>query len=289
LNTALGPLLPGLVMLAMYLVGVVAAVVVAWTLKKTVLRGETPPFVLELPSYKWPSATLVLHRMAERGWAFVYRAGTVVLAASVIIWALGYYPHDESAAQQAVERQRTELTARAAAAPAGSSERRALNQELAEFAEPANLENRLAGAMQANSYLGRLGRAIEPVVRPLGWDWRIGCAAIASFPAREVVMGVLGVIYNLGEVDVGDAQGQGALRSRLQAATWDGTNEPVYNLPVALSIMVFFALCAQCVSTLAIIRRETNGWAWPVFTFTYMTVLAYFGALVTYQVGRLWL
>ncbi len=289
LDTALGPLLPGLVMLAMYLVGVVAAVVVAWTLKKTVLRGETPPFVLELPSYKWPSATLVLHRMAERGWAFVYRAGTVVLAASVVIWALGYYPHDVGAAQQIVERQRSELTARVAAAPAGSAERRALNQELAEFDEPANLENRLAGAMQANSYLGRMGRAIEPVVRPLGWDWRIGCAAIASFPAREVVMGVLGVIYNLGEVDVGDEEGQGALKSQLRAATWDGTNEPVYNLPVALSIMVFFALCAQCVSTLAIIRRETNGWAWPVFTFTYMTVLAYFGALVTYQVGRLWL
>lgn len=288
-NTALGPLLPGLVMLAMYLVGIVTAVGVAWTLKKTVLRGETPPFILELPSYKWPSPTLVLHRMLERGWAFVYRAGTVVLAASVIIWALGYYPRDEAAAQQAVDQQRTELAARAADAPAGSSERRELNQELAEFDEPGNRENRLAGAMQANSYLGRMGRAIEPIVRPLGWDWRIGCAAIASFPAREVVMGVLGVIYNLGEVDVGDAEGQGALRSRLRAATWDGTNEPVYNLPVALSIMVFFALCAQCVSTLAIIRRETNGWGWPVFTFVYMTVLAYLGALVTYQVGSLWL
>jgi len=288
-NTALGPLLPGLVMLAMYMVGLVAAVVVAWTLKKTVLKGETPPFILELPSYKWPSPGLVIHRMVERGWAFVYRAGTVVLAASVIIWALGYYPHDVAAAQQILDQQRSDLAARAAAAPAGSPERQSLNERLAEFDDPATQENRLAGAMQANSYLGRMGHTIEPLVRPLGWDWRIGCAAIASFPAREVVMGVLGVIYNLGEVDVGDEEGQGALRSKLQAATWDGTNEPVYNLPVALSIMVFFALCAQCVSTLAIIRRETNGWGWAVFTFTYMTVLAYFGAMVTYQVGRLWL
>jgi len=139
---------------------------------------------------------------------------------------------------------------------------------------------------QRYSFLGRAGKMIEPAVRPLGWDWRIGCAAIASFPAREVVMGVLGVIYHLGrDVDVSGEADQNRLREQLRAARWDDTGKPVYNLPVALSIMVFFALCAQCAATLAVIRRETNSWRWPVFTFVYMTTLAYMGALITYQVS----
>ncbi len=127
-----------------------------------------------------------------------------------------------------------------------------------------------------------MGKSIEPLVKPLGWDWRIGCAAIASFPAREVVVATLGVIYNLGE---GQDESSTDLRENLISATWDGTDRKVYSLPVALSIMVFFALCAQCASTLAIIRRETGTWLWPAFTFTYMTALAYLGALVTYQLG----
>ena len=133
--------------------------------------------------------------------------------------------------------------------------------------------------------MGRLGQWIEPAVRPLGWDWRIGCAVIASFPAREVVVATLGIIYNLGEdVDV-EAEDAGGLAPALRQATWDGTDRPVFNVPVALSIMVFFSLCAQCAATLVVIRRETNSWLWPAFTFTYMTALAYVAALVTYQVG----
>jgi ferrous iron transport protein B len=157
---------------------------------------------------------------------------------------------------------------------------------LAEFNDPKNLEPLAASLHQRYSFLGRAGQWIEPAVRPLGWDWRIGCAAIASFPAREVVMGVLGVIYHLGpEVDVGAEGDQSRLQQQLRAARWDDTGQRVYNLPVALSIMVFFALCAQCAATLAVIRRETNSWRWPVFTFTYMTTLAYLGALATYQIG----
>jgi len=127
-----------------------------------------------------------------------------------------------------------------------------------------------------------MGKAIEPLVRPLGWDWRIGCAAIASFPAREVVVATLGVIYNLGE---GQDEGSDELKDTLRNAKWAGTDRPVFNVPVALSIMVFFALCAQCASTLAVMRRETGSWRWPALTFVYMTALAYVGALVTYQVG----
>jgi ferrous iron transport protein B len=264
--------LQGLVLLAMYSIGVFVAIGVAWLLKKSVLRGATPPFVLELPSYKLPSIRTVVWRMAERGWAFLARAGTVIFAVTIVIWALAYYPRsDERVAAEIASRQ--DALANDAAA-------------LAEFNEPEHIERLTASLYQRDSFLGRAGQWIEPVVRPLGWDWRIGAAAIASFPAREVVMGVLGVIYELGpDVDVGDEEGQHSLQGKLRAARWDDTGEPVYNLPVALSIMVFFALCAQCAATLAVIRRETNSWRWPVFTFVYMTALAYVGALLTYQIG----
>jgi ferrous iron transport protein B len=268
--------LQGLVLLAMYSIGVIVAIGVAWLLKKTLLRGSTPPFVLEMPSYKWPSLRTVGYRMFERGWAFVARAGTVIFAVTIVIWALAYYPRSNDRVAASVAAERAKLAGDAAA--------------LAEFDDSENLERLEASLHQRFSFLGQAGQWIEPAVRPLGWDWRIGCAAIASFPAREVVMGVLGVIYQLGpDVDVGAGEDQNRLRQQLRAARWDDTGEPVYNLPVALSIMVFFALCAQCAATLAVIRRETNSWRWPVFTFAYMTILAYIGALITYQVGIRWI
>jgi ferrous iron transport protein B len=264
--------LQGLVLLAMYSVGAIVAIGVAWLLKKTLLRGETPPFVMELPSYKVPSLRTVTYRMAERGWAFLARAGTVIFAVTIVIWALAYYPHSEGPVAADIAAERAALAGNAAA--------------LAEFDETENLDHLAASLHQRYSFLGRAGQWIEPVVRPLGWDWRIGCAAIASFPAREVVMGVLGVIYHLGpEVDVGSEGDQSRLQEQLRAARWDDTGQRVYNLPVALSIMVFFALCAQCAATLAVIRRETNSWRWPAFTFAYMTALAYVGAFLTYQIG----
>jgi ferrous iron transport protein B len=263
--------LQGLVLLAMYAVGTVAAIGVAWLLKKTLLRGETPPFVMELPSYKIPSVRTVLYRMGERGWAFLARAGTVIFAVTIVIWALAYYPRSDVSVAADIASQRAAIQDPAA---------------IAEFDDPENLSRLEASLHQRHSFLGRAGQLVEPVVRPLGWDWRIGTAAIASFPAREVVMGVLGVIYNLGpDVDVGAEGDQARLRDRLRAARWDDTGKPVYNVAVALSIMVFFALCAQCAATLAVIRRETNSWRWPAFTFAYMTALAYVAALVTYQVG----
>lgn len=278
--------LQGLVLLAMYSVGLIVAIGMAWLLKKTLLRGETPAFVMELPSYKMPSAQTVVYRMAERGGAFLARAGTVIFAVTIVIWALAYYPRSELLVAADIAAQRAEFQAAVAAAPAGSDAYNSALTALAEFNDPANLDRHAASLHQRYSILGRAGQWVEPVVRPLGWDWRIGCAAIASFPAREVVMGVLGVIYNLGaDVDVGAETDQNRLRQQLRAARWDGTGERVYNLPVALSIMVFFALCAQCAATLAVIRRETNSWRWPAFTFAYMTVLAYLGALLTYQLG----
>ena len=148
------------------------------------------------------------------------------------------------------------------------------------------IDHRMDGEQERRSFLGRAGKVIEPVVRPLGWDWRIGSAVLASFPAREVVVATMGVIFDVGE-DVDEGEGSQRLTNALQTATWPDTGKPLFNIPVALSVMVFFALCAQCVSTLAVIGRETQSWVWPTLSFTYMTVLAYIGAFLAYQLGML--
>jgi ferrous iron transport protein B len=272
----------------MYLVGIVAAVVVALVLRKTVFRGATPPFVMELPPYKAPSPTLVLHRMVERGWAFLYRAGTLIVAVAIVVWALLYYPHDERAAQVELEQQKARLTAELEQVPPDHPARAEIASEVGRYDNPDEYQRMLKGALQRGSFLGRIGRFLEPAVKPLGWDWRIGSAVLASFPAREVVLGTLGVIYNLGDVDFEEEQGKLQLQTQLREAKWDGSGRPVFTLPMALGLMVFFALCAQCAATLVIIKRETNTWRWPAFTFAYMTVLAYLGALATYQLGT-WL
>ncbi len=273
--------LQAMTMLGMYLVGIATAVAVSWTLNKTILKGETPPFVMELPSYKLPSLRSVLRRAAERGWAFVRRAGTLIFAVSIVVWAAAYFPHDpqvETEVRAQYADQVAELENRITQGAPGDD----LQSELERLA--TEIDNLVAGAYVEQSVLGRIGQGIEPIVKPLGWDWRIGCAVVASFPAREVVIGTLGVIYNLGSDQ--DEQSK-PLQEMLRTATWPGTDRPVFNVPVALSIMVFFALCAQCAATLAVMRRETNSWRWPAFTFVYMTVLAYVGALATYQVGML--
>jgi ferrous iron transport protein B len=282
------PWLHAVTLFAMYAVGTIAAIAAAWIFKKTLFRGPTPPFVMELPSYKMPGIGIVLHRMLEQGWAFVYRAGTLILAVSIIVWALAYYPRSDAAIDAVdpslrprAEQLATQLAAAEEASPTPKDAEpapavAALRDEL------ATAEGRIAGLHLEHSFLGRMGKAIEPVVRPLGWDWKLGCAAIASFPAREVVVATLGVIYNLGE---GQAEDSPELKETLRAATWDGTDRPVFNIPVALSVMVFFALCAQCASTLAIMHRETGSWRWPALTFVYMTGLAYVAAFLTYQIG----
>jgi ferrous iron transport protein B len=267
------PWLRGLVMFSMYMIGIVTGILVAWILKKTLLRGATPPFVMELPSYKIPGLGIVWQRMTEQGWAFLQRAGTLILAISVLVWGLGYFPHDSAKIEPALLEQQGKLESQLQKFSPADLEK---NDEATKLqSQLAAVENQIAGEYLSDSYLGRMGHFIEPAVRPLGWDWKIGCAAIASFPAREVVNATLGVIYNLGE---------GAEEQQLEETIRAEKN---LNIPVALSIMVFFALCAQCVSTLVIIRRETGTWLWPLFTFVYMTALAYVGAFATYQIGML--
>jgi ferrous iron transport protein B len=278
--------LPALVLAGMYAVGVAAAALVAAVLSRTpFFRGPTESFVLELPGWRWPRWQVVLERVRESVTSFLHNAGTLIVAVSIVVWALASYPRDPAAIEADVAGLRESLAARLAALPPADPDRDVIAADLSALDTEDGLEAARHGAAERQSFLGRMGRFIEPVVRPLGWDWRIGCAVIASFPAREVVLGTLGVIYNLGEVDTGDAAGTTALAQRLGAATWDGTNRKVFTLPVALSIMVFFALCAQCASTLVVIGRETSSWRWPLFTFAYMTILAWLAAFATYRIG----
>lgn len=275
--------LRGLTLAALYLLGIAVAIAVARVLKKTVLRAQTPPFVMELPSYKWPSPKTVALRVLERAFSFVRFAGTLILAVSILVWAAMYYPHDPRCIDPQQLAEQARLQAALATLSDQAAEREAISARLAE------LEEAIASQYQRHSYLGRFGRLIEPVFRPLGWDWRIGSAVIASFPAREVVVATMGVIFNAGQdSQSGDPESESRFQARLREATWDGTDRPLFTLPVALSLMVFYALCAQCAATLAVIRHETNSWRWPAFTFAYMTTLAYLGALVTYQAGT-WL
>jgi ferrous iron transport protein B len=287
--------LPGLVMFFAYSLGLVLAPLVAYVLKRSLLRGETPAFVMEMPLYKWPSWKNVTRRMMDSGWAFLRRAGTLIFAAMILVWALLYFPRGDMNGQPydvqlARLQEHLESLQNQSAASSGPE-----HEILARNLDEVQTEiDQVHGVWKRQSILGRMGRVIEPAVRPLGWDWRVGMAALASFPAREVVVGTLGIIYNQGKVDTeairnAPRPGETKLGRALQEATWE--NEPgrrVFTVPTALSLLVFFALCCQCVSTLAVIRRETASWKWPVLTFAYMTVLAYLGALLTYQLGT-WL
>jgi len=250
--------LQGLTLFSMYMIGIVVAPPVALLLKRTTLRGPAVPFLLELPPYKFPSWRVVFFRMYDRSWAFVRRAGTIILATTILVWALSYYPRSEAI--------RADYAAQRATAPS---------------ADVDALDAAEAGEQLRQSYLGRAGHFIEPLVEPLGWDWKIGMAVIASFPAREVVIAALGTIYNLGS---GASEESVELRETMRAERRpDGS--PVYTPAVAISIMVFFALCCQCAATLATMRRETGTWRYPVFAFAYMTSLAYVAAFAVYQIG----
>ncbi len=273
--------LQALTLLAMYSVGAIVAVPIALLLKKTVLKGKPQPFLLELPTYKWPSPRTVFLRVYEQGREFCVTAGTIIFAVTVVIWALGYYPRPASIAINH-QTQRDSLTEQF---QASTTAEEMPPEQFDEFrsayeTQISRLDQSEAGAYLRQSFLGRTGKFFEPLVRPLGWDWRVGTGVIAAFAAREVLVATLGTIYNLGDDQDETSAG---LREQMKAATWED-GRPVFNLAVALSIMVFFALCCQCAATLAVIQRETQSWQWPMLAFGYMTGLAYVAALATYQI-----
>jgi Fe2+ transport system protein B len=244
--------LGAVLMLGMYLIGIVAAIVAAFVLKRTLLKAPPPPFIMEMPQYRRPNLRTVLQNVFERSWLFVKRAGTVILAISIVLWALTYFPRAESTPT----------------APEGTAEAVTLTAE---------------GSQLEQSYAGMLGHTIEPVIAPLGFDWKIGVALIASFAAREVLVSTLSIIYNVGKD--ADAESESLVGAIRDAKRPDGTL--VWTPLTAITLMVFFVLAIQCMSTVAVVRRETNSWTWTLFMVGYMTVLAYAAAFLTYQGGKL--
>jgi ferrous iron transport protein B len=220
----LGPLLGtrAAMMLGLYLLGFLAAVVTAWALKSSVLKSTRTPFTLEMPPYRMPSLRSLGLRLYDRSKVFLRRAGTVIMATTIVLWFLASVPMQNG--------------------------------------EAPPLEESVAGT---------IGRTIEPLVAPLGFNWKIGIGLITSLAAREVIVGTLGTIYGM-EADEGSYELQEALRSDL-------------TLPGAVALLIFFAFAMQCMSTVAVVRRETGGWKWPIVQFTYMTALAYAGAFVAFR------
>jgi len=256
--------LQGLVLLGLYVLGIVAGVLTALMLRVTALRGPKPAFALMLPEFRMPNIRTVLMQLWGRVRVFLRRAGTVIFTVAVIVWALAYYPRSDSIATELIE-----MRSQAEATLSGD----VLGERLQQ------LEHQAAADQLAQSWLGRAGQVVEPVFKPLGWDWKISAAVIAGFPAREVVIAVLGTVYA-----VGDAADEATLAQRLKSASWpDGS--PVYTLPMVFGLLIFYACCLQCAATLAVIQRETNSWRWPVFAWVYMSTIGYVGALLVYQLG----
>jgi ferrous iron transport protein B len=263
--------LQGLTMLAMYLLGTVVALLMAWLFKKTLLKGETPMLIMELPPYKRPLLRVVARHMWDRARLFLRRAGTVILGINILLWFLATYP---KLGVESLNRS----TVKSETQPAGSTIQPSSNPTIPSPAE-------LAGAQLRNSFAGRMGRAIEPIIAPLGFDWKMGIGIITSFAAREVFVSTMSTVYNVGESD--SKAGTKTLAQTLRAQTRpDGT--PVYTTLVAITLMVFYVFALQCASTVAVVRRETNSWKWPLFQWVYMGILAWGLAFITYQGGR-WL
>jgi ferrous iron transport protein B len=239
----------GLLMVAMYVFAIVTTLVVAFVLGRTVVKGRRVPLILELPPYRLPSPSVTIRTLVERATVFLKEAGTVILACTIVLWALLAFPREAVTPEAGVSR-----------AVAGETSAPAIEK----------------------SYAGRLGKAIEPVFAPLGFDWKLDVGIIGAFAAREVFVSTLGLVYGIGDAD----ETATPLRDKLKAEkTADG--KPRYTPLVGLSLMVFFALACQCMSTLAVVKRETRSFRWPAFLFAYMTVLAYVASFVVYQGGKL--
>jgi ferrous iron transport protein B len=242
-------------MVGMYAFSVSTSLLAAWVMSKTVkpLKARRLPFIIELPPYRWPRVPDVLRMMWNKSSMFLREAGTVILACSIALWALLYFPRQ---------------------LPAGSPDYSALIEKAPAAEKPALAAQEQAAHLE-NSFGGRLGHAIEPAIAPLGFDWKIGVGLVGAFAAREVFISTMGIVYAVGS----DADEQSVpLRSHLQQH---------YSALTGLSLMIFFALAMQCMSTLAVVRRESRSWRWPAFLFGYMTVLAYLVSLLVYQGGRL--
>ena len=264
-NIWVGPVtLPGITLFSLYALGIVAAIGVAWALKRTALKGGKPLYVMELPPYRMPAWRSVLVTVLDRSLLFLRKAGTVILAVSILLWFFASYPKGGPEA--------TVLAAQITTA-----------QGAGDTAGAERLKKELAGAALRESFAGQVGRAMEPAIRPLGFDWRIGIGLITSFAAREVMVSTMATVFNLGDTDHAPV----SLRQTIREATDPATGARAYTPLVGLSLMVFFALACQCMSTVAVARRETNSWRWPIFMLVMMNALAWLASFAVYQGGRM--
>lgn len=252
--------LQGVTFFGLYIFGILMAILSALVIKQFFSSKEQSPFIMELPAYKMPKWSSVAHNVYDRGKVFVLEAGKIILAISIVLWFLASFPNVEIPADLQNNSAQSELTT-----------------------ETVSQEQLEATYRLEHSYAGQFGHLIEPVIKPLGFDWKIGIGLITSFAAREVMVGTLNTIYSV-EDESDEAL---SLQKKLQRDVNETTGEPVYNVWTALSLMVFFALAMQCMSTIAIVRRETNSWKWPTIMFTYMTGLAYLCSFIVYQVGMM--
>jgi ferrous iron transport protein B len=242
--------LRGLIMLSLYLGGIFAALGVAWVLRRFIVKGERSPLILEMPSYKVPQVRNVRLTVWNASWAFLRKAGTIILVMTVILWFLISHPANQELEQSL------------------------LNQGIP--------QDQVQRELVRHSYMGQVGQFIEPAIQPLGYDWKIGVGLISAFAAREVIVGTLAIIYS-----AGSEEETAVLKEAMQRDTYPGSKRPVWTPLVAASLLTFFVFALMCVSTIAVIRKETNSWKWPAIAFGYMLVLSYVAALVVYQGGRL--
>lgn len=247
--------LQGLVMMGLYFLGTFMALAMSYILKFFINIKEKSFFILELPIYRTPRWKNVGTTMIEKARIFVTDAGKVIMVISLLLWFLSSYGPGNK-----MEKTKTKYAALIAAQPTKTD----------------SLQKQFLSEKLQYSYAGILGKTIEPVIKPLGYDWKIGIALITSFAAREVFVGTMATLYSVEESD------DSSLRAKLNAAVHEN-GKKVYTLPAALSLMIFYALAMQCMSTLAIVKRETKSWKWPVFQFIYMTSLAYGMSLLIYQ------
>ena len=264
------PLKAALVFTAAYALGVATALGMAMLFRRTILPGESKALMIELPPYRVPGLRVALLHTYDRAKIFVKQAGTIILAISLVLWALSYYPKSRPpAAAVALTTQATQLQT------SGDTNQAAA---LLDTAGRLTAQNSLQ-----NSFAGKIGRVIEPVIAPLGYDWQIGIGILSSFAAREVIVSTLAIVYGVGK-DAAESNQSSLYGTLRQAKRTDGA--PIFNTATCASLLVFYILAAQCLSTTAVVRRETNSWKWALFQIAYMSGLAYVAAFLVYQTLR---
>ncbi|MAE66669.1 MAG: ferrous iron transport protein B [Phycisphaeraceae bacterium] len=262
------PVKAGLLFTGAYALGLVAALAMALLFKRTILPGQARPLVLELPGYKIPSLRTAALTTLDRARIFVTKAGTIILIISVLLWVLSTYPKSDPPREATALMQQADTLEAAGDRPQAE----ALRATSDRLARRHALEH---------SASGRLGRLIEPAIRPLGFDWQVGVGVISSFAAREVIVSTLSIVYGLGESGADDDRVERLYDTMREARHQDGT--AVFTTPACLSLLVFYVLAMQCLPTQVVARRETNGWKWPIFQLLYMTALAYLASFAVYQ------